>query len=291
MIKYNPKTWFSQIFKFPKSDTMTILWQEMLLIGIYTAILSWVLLHTYAFTIHQFKNTLSVHSLIGVVMGLFLVFRTNTAYDRWWEGRKQWGALVNASRNLAHKINVLLPKNSKEKTEILNYLKAYPFAIKELLREKDALVNLDLEEPIKTKLSSYNHIPNGIAFSIYELVKSVYDKKEISGEEFIIIDTELKELTNIVGACERIKSTPIPFSYAMFMKKFIFVYTLTLPIGLVADFNYWSIPITMFIFYVMVSLEVLAEEIEDPFGEDDNDLPTDEIASKIKSGIEELSKP
>lgn len=290
MIKYNPKTWFSQIFKFPKSDTMTILWQEILLIGIYTGILSWILLHTYAFTIHQFKNTLSVHSLIGVVMGLFLVFRTNTAYDRWWEGRKQWGALVNASRNLAHKINVLLPKKSEEKVKILNYLKVYPFAVKELLRDKNALLNLDLDESVKTKLSSYDHIPNGIAFGIYELVKSVYDKKEISGEELIIIDTELKELTNIVGACERIKSTPIPFSYAMFMKKFIFVYTLTLPIGLVADFNYWSIPITMFIFYVMVSLEVLAEEIEDPFGEDDNDLPTDEIANKIKLGIEDISQ-
>lgn len=289
MIKYNPKTWFGQIFRFPKSDTMYILWPEMMIIGIYTWILVGLLLHYHEWHIEQFKNTISVHSLIGVVMGLFLVFRTNTAYDRWWEGRKQWGAMVNASRNLAHKINVMLP-HSENRLKIIHLLQAYPFAAKDLLRDQISIDVLKLEDECKKKLANYSHLPNGIAFQIYALIKSSFDKKEISGEEFIIIDTELKELTNIIGACERIKSTPIPFSYSLFMKKFIFVYALTLPIGLVADFRFWSIPITMFIFYVMVSLEILAEEIEEPFGYDDNDLPTEEIALKIEKAIDEITK-
>ena len=118
--------------------------------------------------------------------------------------------------------------------------------------------------------------------------KKLYDEKYISGNIYITIDEQIKELTDVVGKAERIKKTPIPYSYNIFLKKFIFIYTFTLPLGLATTFFYWSIPISIFILYILASLELLAEEIENPFGEDANDLPVDNICQNIKGNVNEI---
>ena len=124
---------------------------------------------------------------------------------------------------------------------------------------------------------------------IFKMNKSLFDDKIISGDIFITIDNETKNFTEIIGACERIKKTPIPYSYNIFLKKFIFVYTLTLPFGLTASlFYYWTVPICVFILYILASLELLAEEIENPFGNDPNDLPVDDICDDIKKNVSEI---
>jgi putative membrane protein len=101
---------------------------------------------------------------------------------------------------------------------------------------------------------------------------------------------ELRLYSESLGACERIRSTPIPYSYSLFIKKIIFLYTLTMPFGFVTDFGYWTILVTTFIFYAFASLELIAEEIEDPFGTDANDLPTDDLALKIGKQIDDIFK-
>jgi putative membrane protein len=105
------------------------------------------------------------------------------------------------------------------------------------------------------------------------------------------LDKELKEFTDIIGACERIKGTPIPYSYSMFLKKFIFIYIVTLPFGFVTLSGYLTVPIVVLISYVILSVELIAEEIEDPFGRDVNDLPTDDLAVKIKDNVREILLP
>ena len=110
----------------------------------------------------------------------------------------------------------------------------------------------------------------------------------ISEEEFLSLDKNLLTFSDIIGACERIKKTPIPYSYSLFLKKFIFIYVATLPIAFVQSLGYWTCPIAMFVFYVLVSIEVLAEEIEDPFGEDANDLDTDGISVTIRANVKEI---
>lgn len=288
MIKYNPKTWFRHIFQFHRSDTLRKLMPEIIIMAIYTGLLTYLLL-TNVSDIDSFKNTLSVHALIGFIMGLLLVFRTNSAYDRWWEGRKQWGTLVNQTRNLALKFEAF-HKNKKDLNyrEIHALIVAYPYAAKEHLRKGVDLHKLELDEDLKERLKRFKHKPNGIASLIYEELNEALNNKNITGEQLIILDQELKEFTNVIGACERIRNTPIPFSYTLFIKKFIFIYVFTLPMGLIPDFHYWSIPVVMFVFYVLVSLEILAEEIEDPFGSDDNDLPMDELAGKIEDSVGEI---
>lgn len=288
MIKYNPKTWFRHIFQFHRSDTLRKLFPEIVIMAVYTWVIAYVMIE-HVQNVSSFKNTLSVHALIGFIMGLLLVFRTNSAYDRWWEGRKQWGALVNQTRNLALKCKSFIGKTDEMALKKLNALiVAYPYAAKEHLRKGVDVHKLELDEDCKEKLKSFKHKPNGIAHLIYEEINRCFMEKKITGEQLIVLDSELRELTNIIGACERIRNTPIPFSYTLFIKKFIFIYVVTLPLGLIADFKYWSIPVVMFVFYVLVSLEILAEEIEDPFGQDDNDLPTDELAGKIEESVGEI---
>ena len=102
------------------------------------------------------------------------------------------------------------------------------------------------------------------------------------------MDKEVKGFTDHIGMCERIKNTPIPFSYSMYIKKFIFIYSITLPLGFVSLFHWFTILVTLFIFYFLITIELIAEEIEEPFGHDDNDLPTDDLAQKIGVNVREI---
>jgi ion channel-forming bestrophin family protein len=108
MIEYNPKNWFTLIFQKHKSDVMRLLLPNVLLMGLYSGGLTYIFLNHWQLEI---PREAGFHALLGVVLGLVLVFRTNTAYDRWWEGRKLWGSLVNHSRSLALKLSAMLPKD------------------------------------------------------------------------------------------------------------------------------------------------------------------------------------
>jgi putative membrane protein len=119
-------------------------------------------------------------------------------------------------------------------------------------------------------------------------INDLYDSKKITGDQLIILNNEVQSFSEICGACERIKNTPIPYSYSAFLKKFIFFYVMTLPFGYSFTLGYYVAPVVIFVFYVLASLELIAEEIEDPFGTDENDLPTKKIAENIKKHIEEL---
>ena len=183
-----------------------------------------------------------------------------------------------------------MPEKETEKRKLFSQLISnYCFSMKNHLRDKKIVSELDLSSALTEKeLNNKNHLPNYIAQKIYSETKSMYDQKIISDNIYITLDDQVKLFTDIVGGCERIKKTPIPYSYNIFLKKFIFIYTMTLPLGLATTFEYWAIPISLFILYILASLELLAEEIEDPFGEDTNDLPVDEICKTIKKNTAEI---
>jgi putative membrane protein len=230
--------------------------------------------------------------LLGFVISMLLVFRTNTAYDRWWEGRKQWGALMNSSRNLSLKMNGLLEEqHSEERNFYRTMIPNYAFALKNHLRgtyrsedfQDSALFN-------KSALIVQDHIPNQIASVIFSKTIELQKNGVLLPEHILMLNAELESFTDVCGACERIKNTPIPLSYSSFIKKFIFTYCLTLPIGYVFSLHFLVIPFVMFVFYILASLEVIAEEIEDPFGEDSNDLPIDRICQGIRTSAHNLLK-
>jgi ion channel-forming bestrophin family protein len=260
MVKYNPKEWFSLIFKFHKSDTFRILFPVIIAVAVYTFIIAYIELELWKI---GDKNVSALHSLLGFVLSLLLVFRTNTAYERWWEGRKQWGELVNNSRNLMLKIRAFVPDEHniyRESVAIL--ISNFVFNLKEHLRNNSSLNNLDENGKVGVlELKEKTHLPNAIALQLYKLVNEMYIKKVITGDQLILLNLELKSFTDIAGGCERIKSTPIPYSYSIFIKKFIFVYIITLPFAFVSVFGYMTIPVVGFVFYVLASLELIAEEI------------------------------
>ncbi len=287
MKAYNPKDWSKLIFDFHRSDSFRMLAPAMVTLTLYSAALCYL---DVVLKVIELKSTTVLHSLLGLVLSLLLVFRTNTAYDRWWEGRKLWGELLNNSRNLMLKLNAYIPAGRKDlKNNFRILITNYSFALKEHLRGGFKEELLEEHQELKTsELKRYNHIPNRIAQQLYVKTETLRQQKMFTEEQMIILNEELRSFTNIAGACERIKSTPIPYSYSTFIKRVIFIYIITLPLGLVDDFKWVTIPVVVFVFYAFAGLELIAEEIEDPFGHEDNDLPTDEIAEKIKKNLIEI---
>lgn len=261
----------------------------LIFMGLFTLIVCLIMLEYYGFNSSHFQSTTAVHSLLGIVLGLFLVFRTNSAYDRWWEGRKLWGSMVNSTRNFALKIGAYLPESALEERQWFTHMiPNFVYASKEHLRHGVQLTELNLSVEDVDKIKSAKHKPNAICSLLYKRVNLLYKEGVFSGDQFLALDKELKDFIDIVGACERIKNTPIPYSYSMFIKKFIFIYIITLPFGFVTTFEYMTIPTVILVTFVLLSVELIAEEIEDPFGKDVNDLPTDDLAKKIKENVKEI---
>ena len=285
MITYNPKDWFTLIIQFHKSDTFRQLFWSLVSIGIYTAVIVYFEVHFFHLST---KNPTVMHSILGFVLSMLLVFRTNSAYDRWWEGRKIWGSVVNNSRNLSLKIAVMLA-HEKDKQELKHLITNYVYSFKNHLRGKYIQEEFTPTDNINlSQFADADHKPNLIAKSLYAKINSLYLNKDITGDQLIILNDELRSFTDNVGACERIKNTPIPYSYNIFLKKMIFLYIMSLPIFFASEFGYTTVPISIIVLYVFASIELIAEEIEDPFGEDDNDLPLDDICNKIKTNLNEI---
>jgi len=138
------------------------------------------------------------------------------------------------------------------------------------------------------QIDQSKHIPNQTALLMYRHIHQLHQAGNLTGEQLLFLNAELQSFTDICGACERIKNTPIPFSYSVFIKKFIFFYIMTLPFGYVFQLGFYVVPVVAFIFYVLASLELIAEEIEDPFGGDANDVPTEALAHNIHRHVAEI---
>lgn len=286
MITYNPKSWLKLIFALHKSDTLRMLWKELLYMGGFTLLLCYLVM-TYLPDDAVLEKLISVYSVVGFVISLLLVFRTNTAYDRWWEGRKKWGAFVNDTRNFATKLSAIdLADDDRKffKRMIPNFI----IASKEHLREGVLFDELNLTPDELKWLKTKAHAPASMVALMQKRLVHLKNQEKFSMGIYLALDHNLNAFLDSLGACERIKNTPIPFSYSLFLKKFIFIYVTTLPLAFVPNFGYFAALIATFVFYVLVSMEVLAEEIEDPFGKDDNDLPTDQLSNKMKTVVEDI---
>jgi putative membrane protein len=188
------------------------------------------------------------------------------------------------------KLNAML---SQERTDLREMFKTliynHLYASKEHLR-----AGVKVEELIETGIythdyyKKYNHIPNAVQKAIYVEIINLRKQGLISDDDISLINNELQSFTDNIGACERIRNTPIPYTYTIFLKKIIFFYTFSMPIGFVMEFGYWACLIVPAIFYAFASVELIGEEIEDPFGDDANDLPTDMITERIKANLNEI---
>lgn len=295
MINYNPKDWFTFIFRIHHSETFRQLLPLMTGVCAYAFIVTYFELHSFLAKeyVETAKNISVIYSILGFTLSLLLVFRTNSAYDRWWEGRKQWGELTNSSRALAAQLNALMGKNHPARLAASNYIGLFAFALQSHLKSEKVSLS-DIEGKFNTsaiskenleKIAVSYHQPQEVYTQLTTLLHGLKKQNEYSADEMYAFKNELNKLIEVCGACERIKNTPIPFSYSVFIKKFIFFYVMLFPLTYGLTMSYFIIPATALIIYVLASLELIAEEIEDPFNGEANDLPTTEMAENINKSV------
>lgn len=230
----------------------------------------------------------------GLVLGLLLVFRTNTAYERFWEGRKLWGSVINTTRNLARKIWVFVQeKNShdrQQKKQAVYLLVAFAVAMKQHLRQEP--LNQELEKLVSpeqySKLITMNHPSLEIAFWINDFLKIQHDRGKMSTYEMISMVQLLNQLVDYLGACERILKTPMPLAYSIHLKQLLMIYCLILPFELVGQMGWMTGFVVSLTSFTLLGIEEIGLEIENPFGRDPNDLPLDTICDTMYRNLTDL---
>ncbi len=224
------------------------------------------------------------HAALSLVLGWLLVFRTNTAYNRWWEARTLWGALVNASRNLALKLTKLGSLSEADRDAAQQLIVAFPVALKCHLRDENETL---LPAEIKQLAGGARHVPLSLARQLYAIVGAAKQGGALDGDELRVVDAELLRLMDICGACERILKTRIVRSYRVFARQCVLLFLGTLPWGVVHDFGWWAVPLTFISAYFMLGLETVAEHVEEPFGYDEDDLDLDSLCLTIQVTVDE----
>ncbi len=249
-------------------------------------------------TLHEFGITLSWSALSevvpSIVLGLLLVFRTNTAYERFWEGRKAWGTLVNTVRNIARQIWGAIaerkPEDRKAKIEALRLLVAFAVAVKLHLRSEP--LNSEIEALISAEryqvLQRMNHPPLEIAFWISDYLQLQHERNCLNTYQLSALLKLLDTMVDVLGICERILKTPIPLGYSIHLKQLLLLYCLSLPFSMVNDLHWFTGVLVGLISFAVFGIEEIGIEIENPFGHDDNDLPLDMICTTMQRNIEDL---
>lgn len=223
-------------------------------------------------------------SLAGAVLSLLMVLRTNSAYDRWWEGRKLWGALVNNCRNLSLKICAMSDVDEEQLAKAEELIIDIPVALKEHLREgltEETLSSFRLTFP-----KHVTHLPAYLSGELFSLVRAWRDQGKLNKMDHHLIDQHIVSFMDICGACERIRNTPLPMAHRALIPQLLAVYLLVLPLGL--ELTVANVAVTVGVGYFLLGLEIAAEDIEEPFGHDCNDLPLDRICSNIKRSVNEI---
>lgn len=230
----------------------------------------------------------------NIVLGLMLVFRTNTAYERFWEGRKLWGTLVNTVRNLARQIWVVVDERTEgdrqQKRETLKLLVAFAMATKLHLRGEsvDSELQQLLSQSRYTTITTMHNPPLEIATWIGDYLQQQYHRDRINPYQLNSLHHLVNQMVDVLGGCERILKTPIPLAYAVHLKQLLLLYCLTLPFQLVAEVQWWTGPIVVLISFTLFGIEAIGIEIENPFGHDANDLPLDAICQTMGLNLEDL---
>lgn len=223
-------------------------------------------------------------SLFGAALSLLMVLRTNSAYDRWWEGRKLWGALVNNCRNLAMKINAMADVDEAELKRAQELIIAFPVALKEHLRQGATEETLShLSQPCPDHIT---HFPAYLSGELFKLTRKWRAEGKLDKIDQHLIDPHISSLIDVCGACERILNTPLPLAHRALIPQLLGLYLLVVPLGL--QLTALNLIVTIGVSYFMLGLEIAAEDIEEPFGHDCNDLPLDQISANIGRSVREI---
>jgi putative membrane protein len=252
----------------------------------------------------RFSLTPVPFTLIGLALSIFLGFRNNTSYDRYWEGRRLWGSLVNTSRTLGRQFRLFLhvaklrpgthDDDARElanirafQREMTHRVIAFVHGLRMHLRREVPFDKLAEHLPPSEveALRTERNVPDAILSRVAERMQSAWRRGWIDPLHVPLVDQSLTELTNIQGGCERIRSTPIPFSYTVLIHRIVATYCLLLPFGLYDTVRLGTPIVVLFVSYAFFGLDAIGDEIEEPFGLDANDLPLLTLSTMIEGDL------
>ncbi len=238
---------------------------------------------------HKVPLNATPFTLVGVALALFLGFRNSSAYDRWWEGRKLWGALVNTMRTLTRQV-LTMTGEAGDKREFLNMLVAFTYAMRDQLRGDAFARSAELLPPeLAEEVDRARYKPFIILRAMGEWVSARQRENAFGEITMTAIDRNLVELSNILGGCERIATTPVPFGYSVMIHRVVYFYCALLPFGLVDAIEWMTPAVSLVMAYSFIALDTLASELEMPFNREENDLALDAISLNIELSIREMS--
>lgn len=285
MIVRSKSNWWNMLFVWRGSMMMQML-PQLIIVAILSVVAVWT-----EGTVWKQKVPLNAtpFTLVGVALALFLGFRNSSAYDRWWEGRKLWGALVNTMRTLTRQA-LTMTGDAGSKQEFLNMLVAFTYAMRDQLRGDAFTRSAELLTPaLAAEVDRARYKPFIILRAMGEWVSDRYKEGALGEITMSAIDRNLVELSNILGGCERIASTPVPFGYSVMIHRVVYFYCALLPFGLVDAIEWMTPAVSLVMAYSFIALDSLAAELEMPFNRDENDLALDAIALNIELSIREMS--
>lgn len=307
MIVTSSESWLSFLFA-TRGTTLPRIWRRWA-VNMAFAIAVTVAHETFGL-LRDSDVTALPFTLIGFALSIFLGFRINTAYDRFWEGRKLWGQLVNTSRTLTREILTLVGPRPGEgegpadlaerRRRMVRMVIAFPHALRQRLRGEEAML-ADLAPYFTAeelaRLAGERNRPNAIVQRLAELIEAAYRDGLVHPQHVPVLHAALTSLTDVQGGCERILNTPIPFAYQVLLRRIVGVYCYALPFGVLHTLGTLT-PIVVFMMaYAFYGLDALGDEIHEPFGNDANDLPlaalctTIEIDLRQRLGETELPAP
>ncbi|MDX1983626.1 MAG: bestrophin family protein [Bryobacteraceae bacterium] len=280
MIDYDPHHWFDHFF-----DIKGSMFREI--VGRVAFLVVWAAAVT---AVHHFVFPLAipatVHTLVGTALGLLLVFRTNASYDRFWEGRKMWGGIINETRNLCRAAWPFLKTEPARFRELTEWVTAFPYASMNHLRGSSG-VGPSAPETVRA-METAQHVPLAVARGISERLAEARAAGLMTEYAQMSIDQYNGLLIQYLGACERIHRTPLPFAYVVHLRRALILYCMTLPFALLEPFHWWDVPAVLMLSYTFLGIEEIGVEIEDPFGEDENDLPLERFCETIEGNLRGL---
>lgn len=292
MIIRERTNWLKMLFVWKGSVLRKII-PQLLVITIFSVVVLYFKGNIYDYKVHLNP---AIFTLLGLSLAIFMGFCNSASYDRFWEGRKLWGLLVIETRSLTRQVLTLInddsPDSKIKKQEFIKMISAVCWALNFQLRNKEendklkVLLSPENFEKIKGKKFK----PIILLDIMGEWINTQNREKNIDTIVLTSIDYQLNQLSNIVGGCERIANTPLPFAYSVLLHRTVYMYCFWLPFGLV-DAVGWMMPIiVLLISYTFIALDAIINEIQDPFDEEENDLALNTICKTIEFSIFEQAQ-
>lgn len=289
MIIKEKSNWFKMLFEWHGSVLPQLMPRLILLL-----LFSILVVYFKPFLLeHNLHINPNIFTLFGIALAIFLGFRNSVSYDRFWEGRKLWGALLNDTRSLARQSHSLIDCSdyNEKREEFINLLIAFVYSLKHQLRHTDAKDDIArlVSKDLANNLNEVHFKPIIILRELGNWIKRAKKEGKLDSIGQMAFEENLNKLSDIVGGCERISSTPIPYTYSVLLHRTVYIYCFMLPFGFVETLG-WVTPFAIvFIAYTYVAIEAIADELEDPFGTQPNDLALDAMTQMIENTLLEIN--